>query len=262
MMKRVTALLLALALLFTLFGCAAETKEKDAVDEFFEQKKEDTTEFIAFDKEKEDISKDPLRILMDLEYVGREPRDASTALNEFLNTLEQSGGLTDVVIEYVPKHGADRENMLDRVRVELLTGIGAGVSMHEGLMLKETSVGGKSVWWMSPQRYEQVCEIRDRITTANFQSELDAEVYEMFVDCLMVYFNNGSDEEVKSAISEHFERMQRLVKELGLEKGEIIYDEKKTYSLSAGFCYAVSFGVRKYGRKGLRGCFGLRQHEK
>ena len=39
-MKRLVALLLALALLFTLFGCAVEPKEKDAVDKFLEQKKE------------------------------------------------------------------------------------------------------------------------------------------------------------------------------------------------------------------------------
>ncbi len=493
MLKRFAALFLSLILVLSLFGCATQPREKDAVDEFLEQKTEETTEFVAYNKKKETMSEEPLRILMDLEYVGREPLDASVVLNEFLNTLEQSGGLTDVVIEYVPKHGEDRENMLERIHEEIAYGVGpdvfivncgggasfprsdvpqlfpfpekamedgvflpldeymenntvytewdkqtqsvlaagrnydgqqiipltyifpvlcystedvpefpaeedatwmdivndpmlselarpmydcinifydqgmyypgvtvgypeyifgdlanypemqleiteeeifqrvkeifelcdrtmgtasngvekypyalpwlgrdlsenfgvlikepigsdgshesfgntepltlipiysddggvnasimsfaainrntqkpeeaymvidllmrdvvqrkytiysefltaggTGISMHEDLMLKETSVGGRGQWYMIPQRYEEVCKIRDRITTANFKTALDTAVYEMVIDCMMVYFDEGSDEEVKEVISVYYERMEQLIRE-------------------------------------------------
>ncbi len=492
-MKRLAALFIALTLIFTFLGCSTEPKEKDAVDEYFEKKQEATTEFIAYGKEEEEISKDPLRIMMDLEYVGRDVIDVSVILNEFLSTLEQSSGLSDVVVEYVPGHGADRESMLDRVRVELmsgggpdvfivncggmslyamqdskplfpfpekamdsglflpldeymenntqfaewdkqtqtvlsagrndegqqiipltytlplicystndvpefpaaenaswtdiindpvlsdlarplygciqmqpfegeyipnimngraeyilggladyssgkllfteeealqrvndlctlydrtkeiapdgketypysitcfgmplaenmsllakepvledgpvecfygtepltlaplysddggvtasimsfaainrnsqcpeeaftvidllmrdfvqrkysiyselLTGVGVGITMHEDLMLKDTPVGGRNQWYMSEHRFGEVCEIRDRITVANFRTELDVLVYDMFTDCLVSYINGGSEEEIQTLISGYYEKMQRLVRE-------------------------------------------------
>ena len=493
MMKRLAALFLALTLLFTFLGCSTATKKKDAVDEYFENKKETTEEFVAYGKEEEEISKDPLRIMMDLEYVGRDVIDASVILNEFLSTLEQSGGLSDVVIEYVPGHGSDRESILDRVRVELmsgggpdvfivncggmslygaqqtkplfqvpqktmenglflpldtymenntqftewdkqtqsvlsagrneegqqiipltytlpiicystndvpdfpasenaswtdiindpvlselarplygciqmqpfegvnipnimngraefilgdladysagkllftedeviqkvndlcslydttaavapdgkemypysvtnfgmqlaenmsllpkepvpedgpaecfygtepltlvplysddggvtasimsfaainrnsqrpeeaftvidllmrdvvqrkyslyselLTGVSVGITMHEDLMLKDTPVGGRNQWYMSEHRFDAVCKIRDRITAANFKTELDVLVYDMFTDCLISYINGGSEEEINTLVSDYYEKMQRLVRE-------------------------------------------------
>ena len=129
-MKRVVTLLLALTLLFTFLGCSSEPKEKDAVDEYIEyvEKQENATnQFIGYGKKETEISEDPLRILMDLEYVRGEPYDTSSLLNEFIYTLEQSGELYDVVIEYVPRHGLDRELMLNQIREELMSGGGPDV---------------------------------------------------------------------------------------------------------------------------------------
>lgn len=126
-MKRVVALLLALTLMFTFLGCSSEPKEKDAVDKFVKEKRDPEEAFVAFDKDADEM-KDPLTICMDLEYVreliGIEP---GVILNEFLYTLEESGGLSDVEIVYVPKHGSDRESILDRIRVEIMSGGGPDV---------------------------------------------------------------------------------------------------------------------------------------
>ncbi len=129
MTKRFIALLLALTLMFTFLGCSAEPKEKDAVDKYIEyvEKQENAINQFAGYKDETEISEDPLRILMDLEYVRGEPYDTSSLLNEFLYTLEASGQLYDVVIEYVPPHGLDRELMLDRIREELMSGGGPDV---------------------------------------------------------------------------------------------------------------------------------------
>ncbi|MBP3705495.1 MAG: carbohydrate ABC transporter substrate-binding protein [Clostridia bacterium] len=48
-------------------------------------------------------------------------------LDEFLYTLKESGGLEDVEIEYIPASGSERENMLDRIRTEIMTGGGPDV---------------------------------------------------------------------------------------------------------------------------------------
>ena len=127
-MKRLAVLLLALALVLSLFGCAAKPEEKDAVDEFIEEIKESQETFVAFDKELYDME-DPLTICMDLEYV-RDPiggPQVEAVLNEFLTTLEQSGNLSDVEILFVPKHGEDREMMLEQIRDEIEFGGGPDV---------------------------------------------------------------------------------------------------------------------------------------
>ena len=105
MKKRLTALGLAVLLVLSLFGCATKPKKKDPIQEFIDNKKGGNSEFVGFGKEDE-ITKDPLTICMDVEYVQDPLAEVDVILNEFLSTLDQSGGLTDVVIEYVPKHGA------------------------------------------------------------------------------------------------------------------------------------------------------------
>ncbi len=127
MTKRLIALLLAFTLIFIFLGCSTEPKEKDAVDEFIKEKRDPEEAFVAFDKDADEM-KDPLTICMDLEYVREliliEPE---VILNEFLYTLEESGGLSDVEVLYVPKHGSDREAVLDRIRVEMMSGGGPDV---------------------------------------------------------------------------------------------------------------------------------------
>ncbi len=128
MMKRLTALLLALTLILTLFGCAAQPREKDAVDEFIEEIKEPQQTFVGFGKELEDMN-DPLTVCMDLEFAQHPSLmcDVDVILNDFLRTLEDSGGLSDVEILYIPGHGEDRESVLEQIREDIELGEGPDV---------------------------------------------------------------------------------------------------------------------------------------
>jgi len=126
MKKTVLAFGLIIALLFTLFGCASETKEKDPIQEYIDRKQPEDNTFVGFGKE-EAVSKDPLVICMDLEFAREPDREPNVILNDFLYTLDQSGGLTDVEIVYVPRHGPDRESQLDRIRIEVMSGGGPDV---------------------------------------------------------------------------------------------------------------------------------------
>jgi len=94
MKKTVLAFGLIIALLFTLFGCASETKEKDPIQEYIDRKQPEDNTFVGFGKE-EAVSKDPLVICMDLEFAREPDREPNVILNDFLYTLDQSGGLTD-----------------------------------------------------------------------------------------------------------------------------------------------------------------------
>ena len=136
-MKKILAVLWVLALLVPLACCGAqETENKEEAEtssskwEVSEQ--EEKTEMIAFDKDAEEMQ-DPLVICMDLEYAGRNRyTDASVIVNDFLMTLEQTGGLADVKVEYLPASGAERESMLSRLRVELMAGKGPDVFIVNG----------------------------------------------------------------------------------------------------------------------------------
>ncbi len=127
-MKRLAALLMALMLILTLFGCAAQPREKDAVDEYFDNLLEPEETFVGFNKDRYDMD-DPLTICMDLEYV-RDPiggPELDVVLNDFLYTLEESGELSEVEILFIPKHGEDREAMLEKIREEIEFGGGPDV---------------------------------------------------------------------------------------------------------------------------------------
>ena len=72
---------------------------------------------------------EPLRIVIDVQVTS------GTALNERLsgplleleNSLEDTAGITDFVIEIIPGSGAERANMLDRIRTEIMSGEGPDV---------------------------------------------------------------------------------------------------------------------------------------
>ena len=125
-MKKLFVFCLIFSFLITLFGCAAEPEVKDPLREYLDKKQPEDNTFVAFDQE-EELSKDPLVICMDLEFAREPDNEPSVILNDFLYTLDQSGGLTDVEIVYVPRHGPDRESQLDRIRVEVMSGGGPDV---------------------------------------------------------------------------------------------------------------------------------------
>ena len=124
-MKKWTALFLALILVLSLFGCAAP-KEEDPWEKFRKGPGDTDEGFVGIGKDIKDM-KDPLVICMDIEFAHEPMHTASEVLNEFLLSLEQTGGLSDVVINYLPESGPERETKLDRLRVEIMAGGGPDV---------------------------------------------------------------------------------------------------------------------------------------
>lgn len=146
MLKRTLAMVLAAALLLTLFsGCGKETGVKVLGDT---------------------KSRDPLRICIDLQEAGTSKNEnLEVAVNDFLISLEQTAGLTDVVAEIIPGNyiGHDghtvpatvRATTVDRLRVEIMSGGGPDVfimaySVSAGAMGREYD--GSDVLFRHPQK--------------------------------------------------------------------------------------------------------------
>ena len=125
-MKKWTALFLVTILLFSLFGCSAKEEEVDPWAEFKKTPADAEDGFVGIGKDIKEM-KDPLVICMDIEFANEPVHAASTVLNDFLLSLEQTGGLSNVVIDYLPKSGPERESKLDRLRVEIMAGSGPDV---------------------------------------------------------------------------------------------------------------------------------------
>ena len=125
-MKKPTALLLAITLILSLFGCAAEAEEENSWAKFEKTQAEREETFVAYGKDAEEME-DPLVICMDVEFAQTSAHDPDTVLNDFLLSLEQTGGLSNVQILYVPKEGAERKSKLDRLRIEIMAGGGPDV---------------------------------------------------------------------------------------------------------------------------------------
>lgn len=71
-------------------------------------------------------SRNSLRILMDIQNFTADSGPES-AVREFLSDLEYASGLSDVVIEFLPSDGAERESRLTRLRAEIMAGGGPDV---------------------------------------------------------------------------------------------------------------------------------------
>ena len=90
------------------------------------------------------VSKDPLVICFDLENFtvdGGSAITRNTTIPDFVNVLEQTGGLNDVAITFIPPMGAERAAYLDRMRVEIMAGGGPDVFLMacHGLKINETT---------------------------------------------------------------------------------------------------------------------------
>lgn len=96
-MKKLVVLISALLLLFFSSGCNSEDK--------------------------------PLRIVVDLEITSESGGGSllSGALIDLENSLKNTAGITDYVIERIPGSGAERANALDRIRTEIMSGKGPDV---------------------------------------------------------------------------------------------------------------------------------------
>ncbi len=128
MAKRFLVVLLCAILLLSSFtACSVSRQERDS---------ESGTQFFG-DTE----NKNALRICVDLQdFATSDPTVLDSAIEEFLQSLKKNTGLDNVVVEYIPSPYAFydeaskesdgvlmRKTMLDRIRVELLSGGGPDV---------------------------------------------------------------------------------------------------------------------------------------
>ncbi|MBP3704977.1 MAG: extracellular solute-binding protein, partial [Clostridia bacterium] len=69
-----------------------------------------------------------LRILVDMSYAtGVEVSAVESAMYDLEFSLGEYDGIENIEFEYLPKEGAERETMLDRIRVEIMSGGGPDV---------------------------------------------------------------------------------------------------------------------------------------
>ncbi len=98
-----------------------------------------------------EVSADTLRICVDIDYVlpGSE-RDTQIGMDRFLQLAAEKGGPTDVAVEYIPASGAEREIVLENLRVELMSGKGpdlfilSGSSIGQGALFPLIEVSMRS----------------------------------------------------------------------------------------------------------------------
>lgn len=69
----------------------------------------------------------PLRVCVDLEYIYDGAVGVETAVYDFEHSIKETGGITDVVFEYLPYDGVERETQKDRLYTEIMAGGGPDV---------------------------------------------------------------------------------------------------------------------------------------
>lgn len=113
MKRRFLALLLAVTVVFTLAGCGGKTEENGASS--------NGVQTYSFGDE----NRDALRVLLDF---GHGVSGGLTQpLYEFSQQLEKHYGITDVSFEVLPASGAERETIVARTKVEIMSGEGPDV---------------------------------------------------------------------------------------------------------------------------------------
>lgn len=120
-MKRIWAIPVLLCLLLIFSGCQKKTE-------------------LEFAYTTSEISSDPVVICVDLENFdseGKFIRDA--AMNDLIYRLENTAGLTDVAIQFIPPKGTERKTYIDRIRIEMMSGGGPDVF----LMAYNSGVGNE-----------------------------------------------------------------------------------------------------------------------
>ena len=115
-MKKI-ALLLLIAVILAFGACGAADKESDI--------KEESESVISTADEAADS--DVLRICLDIDHGVPEALTGGTVTYELENAFAQALKLENVEFEYIPKYGAERDGMIDRIRVELMSGDGPDV---------------------------------------------------------------------------------------------------------------------------------------
>lgn len=80
-----------------------------------------------------EVTENTLRICVDIDYMllGFE-RDTQIGMDRILQLAAEKGGPTDVVVEYIPASGSEREIKLENLRVELMSGEGPDLFILAG----------------------------------------------------------------------------------------------------------------------------------
>ena len=70
---------------------------------------------------------EPLRICVDADAFELRVDSCKETLESFLATVAQMGGPSDVILEFLPESGTERDTMITRIRTEMMAGGGPDV---------------------------------------------------------------------------------------------------------------------------------------
>lgn len=98
-----------------------------------------------------EVTENTLRICVDINHISSGiERDTQIGMDRILQLAAEKGGPTDVVVEYIPASGSEREIMLENLRVELMSGEGpdlfilAGDSWEQGALFPMIEISMRS----------------------------------------------------------------------------------------------------------------------
>lgn len=136
-MKRFVSIILALALLCALFaGCRQSPAESGSPQSQSSQSSGDpnsptpTPQVSLAPAASETGGSDAMRVLIDLQFAqeiwieGRATRISDYSIR---NAMQQNGWTGDFAFEFLPHSGVERENALERMRIEIMAGKGPDV---------------------------------------------------------------------------------------------------------------------------------------
>lgn len=128
MKKKILAIMLVvLVLLLSFSGCGQSTEGENGSLE--ENSSEESSFRENFGDEE---SRKALQICIDMGKSSNEYDDSyqlTTVFNQFINEVKYATGMEDVSILFMPGEGSERESMIDRLRIEIMSGGGPDVFM-------------------------------------------------------------------------------------------------------------------------------------
>ena len=133
--RALVSVLIAVLFLGLFVGCSTGESSKDG------------TKYYNFeDKE----SKKTLRVLLDVRGVVSRTQE----LYELSRQLENHYGLTDISFEWLPASGAERETIVERMKVEIMSGVGPDVFIIQpsGARAIEDEAGNHSPLFAYPEK--------------------------------------------------------------------------------------------------------------
>lgn len=135
MKKKILALTMVILMLALLFvGCGQGTEESNSLAE--ESSREEIREESSFrETYGDEKSRKTLNVCIDMGKYSNQFDGSDflwSAMDKFVKDVKYSTGMDEVSVLFLPGEGAERESVLDRLRVEIMSGGGPDVFMLRG----------------------------------------------------------------------------------------------------------------------------------